>query len=1795
MKNSIFLRFFVLALACAPACSSSAVTLEQIVSHENPAFNPVAARMVVGRDGMVYLYHARSLTESGYLLRLARDGSAKTGTLIAYSNSGVAANAAGTYVVAETHFAHAATTYDSEFKRIAAVTEFENSNYDAPQHVEAGASGDFYAADLRGKRIVRFTAAGKQVATYPVTTNEFRVDEPREAFYVSGGGNISCIGFDGAVRWKTPAAVGGDPWNGYYGGFDADDNGTLYIIDGRGEVVRIFDAQGKPGETITLAMGDLKPTPQYRISDLRVFGDDILVRRSTPTEVFQNYDAKTGARRTVVTTDHETLRAEFPDGAWTAGQSVPFRIEFAGTAASGPHWRVWARPFGAPGYRELALQGGALQVPPDAAGLYQIKVTPETAPQQRRAPSEYMVRTVVEIRQPNTKGTASVLTRDNRVWFGRGETIPVAVLVRAAAADRPASLTVRLTDGARTYAEGKAPTPPEGQAVRFFIPGHLTAALRPGAYSVTVAASGLTCVAQPIIIGTGTSTSPFRLTQYGDYGTDMPYNLNPFDAPDVTSFYAQRSAALGLNMLAERAGPGLLNWDNIGQAALDEVIARLNKDPQGVAPEKARPASPYQQTMAAYSAAGVSYMPILLGNDASTTLGVGFDARKPEKLVADITALSQGLAAFPAWRGWTWAANWWAADSGAASAKSPEQKKAYEAALARAKATGAWDPVLDDVSNIWLNRAADATQLFGDTLRKVAPDRTTAVSAPYRNAYAYPPITFRNVNEVDLHFQAEQMSVPYFAPHDVDYYKRPGKPAWAHPEIWNDNGTGDQILPTLFQMVMRGADGVGFSGGVGFTPQPEDSRQAYNGTSSIFRAANTVLREYGPWLATLRNNDHVAIIADGRMLRLDEWSNIWGTHFARLKEAYTSCLHAHYPASIVFTDDLKSETLARYKAVLIVGQRYEMEPALLAALQKAKAAGTAIFYDGTCRAELVKDYTPLGIAFDKFEKDPHTWGDDPAYAPYRFPGYVLANLPALQDKLGTVLRPLLKVENPEVLLSERVSGAGRFIFVVNNTTIDLDPGQMWRHGLFVSTRVPVKANLSFGNIKGQGVYDIFRRDVVHGQIMTVSSLFADETADMRTLPMRMYAILPAPIARVGLRSAQQAVPGRAINWAMWVQDAKGTAINATLPVRVRLLAADGTLLDERYGAANYTAGATGSFIAPLNAPPGALTLEATELCSGRQARLTIALTGAPRMETLPTQDTVSQLSLPGMNALAVGIGTTNEPPVETRFGPHIKDMVLLDGGTVLLNALNWDTNLYAFDSNSGKRQWEQRIGQGYAFAPQPVAGGLAVQGFDFQTPESYHLYLADAAGKPQRRFALYGLSRRLPQRFLASWFNDRMNNFATPRSAAWVASAGDLGIAVWSRDGQLLWQIDRYRETHNKPRFAGLSGWNSAYLMTPLLGVLSDDTLLALDGLTATAYNATSGAVRWRQTLATTGEPRKMLLAGNTCTILATTEGGRIYILRDGKLVRTIPAVGDDMALAPDGSRLVLTNSTQVKSYSLDKGLEWVFNGDEFLHNPRFAPDNQRMAVCSKLGVVYVLDASGNVLHRRDMGALAVPLWLPEGDLLLGTWMGTVLRLDGKYAERWRTRLQPAGGDMRGKILAPNTVPTARITGWGNADAEAAPLTPNLLATAGATVSMMMGRSRPLANTLFDGKPDAPAAPLVGWGDINWLGESGAHNWVQIDAPASRLKVDAITLVEDAAHPESWLRDAYLEYFDAAADKWVFVQSLLSDAPVHTHRLAAPVEASRFRIVLPPGLVGNLRLGEIVLHGSATAIAKPAP
>lgn len=1701
----------LLALLLAAPPQDPPIVLEQILSRENPHFS-ADAPMTVGRDGRVYL---ASGGNHSYVLRFERDGGGKAGGPVAYACANATANAQGTIATASGHFAHKVTLYDAGYREIGSVSDFlvgDHVGWDAPAHVEAGAGGDFYAVDQHRNRIVRISPAGKVVTAYAVArepeggqglVEDFRVWEKGETLYaLNRAGKVRAIGFDGRKKWELAPGAGHRS-----GGFDVDESGILYAIAKDSDTIRKFGTDGKPAGEIALRMNGRKPRPgEHGFTELRIHGGEAVLKRRHPTDLFERYDLATGALKNAAILDHERLTVSFPRAVWTPGESLPFKIEFnAGSRSIKPFWKVWIRPLHTVDYRALTLKDGSVQVPADLVGLFQLKVSPEIQPIQKGRASEYLVDTVVEIRRPGVG--AAVVTADNRTHFARGEEISFSIAGTAAKGE------VRLLEGDRVVATAAAES---GRVAK-----EVTSRLRPGSYRLAFGEA----VPATIVIGRGPSPTAFTTIQYADYGQVYPA-ADVRSAPDIVDGHVSRLEKLGVTMAVDRIGSHLqvhdLAWSGRNSVDLDAVAKRFPSLASTVRGE-----SPLLRTLAGYSAEGIRQMAILMYMDAGLPLGgPGFDQRKPDELAKTITRATNAMKPYGAFRGWSWSSGWWVFEGrGSKAARSPEQKAAYEAALKRARETGAWDPVLDEVSDRRLGWQVEAQELFARTIKPLAPGLVTAVAGAYRNVECYPPTTFSNVDEVDLQAQWEQIAVPFHVPHSVDFYRRPGKRAWTHPEVWNDSGTGDQMLPTLLSGLQRGADGIGVSGQVppwmsGPDGLPHDSRSAHYGTATVFRALNELLRRYGTWWISLDPRDAVAIVADGRMLRTDEWGHaVTGKYFARLLEAYGACLFAGLPATHVFPEDVTADSLKRFKAILIAGQQVEMEPRLLEAL---KGSGVPVYYDGTCRPEVVKGFTPLGASFNHLETDGHPASDDHAY--WRFPGHFRAAAPAIRKAVAKD-GPRL-VDNDEILVAERASEDGRYVFLVNNATPSIEPGQLWRQTLCVATRVPLVAPVSLG---GGHIYDAFAHRKVEGAVR----------ADLRSLPARLYAVLPAPISRLELKTS----PGDRIEWTLRVVDDSGRPIRASIPVRVRLRSGSSTLEEWTGGAGS--AGARGSFPAPVNA--GALTVDAVELLSGKTA---------------------------GIDVVA---------PIDDRFGPHLRD-VAVSGSTAVINAMNWDHNLYAVDVETGTLRWRKRAGHGFAFAPQPVRNGFAVQGFHFDTAEGYQLHLAGLDGATERRFGLYGLPGRLPHRFVPGIQRDRMNHFAVPESGAWVASAGDLGVAVWSRDGKLRWSIDR---------------WKTGRRAAPI-AALGNDTLLVLDGMKAVAHDAAGGRTLWELPLAATGRATEIRVSrdGRTCAILADTEGGRIFVLRGGALLAAhITTGGNALDLSEDGSTLALATGNLLKLYSSTEGLRWTFSGDDYLRFPRISPDGKRVVVSSDLGTLTVAAVSGEVLHERDLGAVAVPAWLPGGDLLIATWMGSVARLDSAYGERWKTLLRPEAEDMRDRLITKDATPRAPMPAWTTSEATPAPLTPNLLSAQEVIIRMAADSphiqfAHPAA-PLVDGKADAPAQPWLKWSDIGAFAETSPFNAILIDTFRTRLRVTGITLAEDPAHPESWLRDLRLEAWDPVQEKWTFVQELRSDSAIHTHRLAKAVEAARFRLVLPWGVCGNIRLAELVLHGEKLGGSHP--
>ena len=356
-------RRLALLLAGGLCCAGASLAAEKAAMDKAPKFDCKIATMTVGRDGKVYMTSLSPKAPGGFLLRVDLDGRQQVGGVVTNQMANASANAQGIVATANMHFARKVTLWDAGFHVVGAMVKISGWTFRAPIHVEAGASGDFYAADNAADRIIRFTPDGMRVGTYHVPREpkgdrgeirDFRVCEKRRTLYVltsAPKGVIRCLSFEGAgwkitcrKLWSAESPVGwGEPHiGGGGGGFDVDDEGVLYVKDRAGGPVRRFGPDGKAMADVKLRItGKLLPRATDRgFRYLRIAGGEALLNRRHATELFQRYDLATGALKQVVSLG--TVKPPPKGGAPAlpkpavaapkAGEPAPLRVLFVGNS-----------------------------------------------------------------------------------------------------------------------------------------------------------------------------------------------------------------------------------------------------------------------------------------------------------------------------------------------------------------------------------------------------------------------------------------------------------------------------------------------------------------------------------------------------------------------------------------------------------------------------------------------------------------------------------------------------------------------------------------------------------------------------------------------------------------------------------------------------------------------------------------------------------------------------------------------------------------------------------------------------------------------------------------------------------------------------------------------------------------------------------------------------------------------------------------------------------------------------------------------------------------------------------------------------------------------------------------------------------------------------------------------------------------------------------------------------------------------------------------------------------------------
>ncbi len=281
---------------------------------------------------MVYLTSAGH--DSGYILRIGRDGRDKVGGASVPAIHNATADRSGLIAGAHGHFSHQVALYDREFRKVQAVTDFlvsDQAGWDAAGGVEVGASGDFYGLDQHRDRILRIRADGKVVQAYSLPHWEkcpvqgFRVCEPTQALYLLywGRPQVSCVGFDGKLRWERPAGCGTNTYDGDSGGFDVDAGDTLYTIGAWDSVIRKIGPDGQPAGQIKLDI-PAERKPVGGIHGLRLWQGEALFARPSSHRAVPG--VRSGHRPVSAVGEHRPRAADRSDAHRAVARRRPSRF-----------------------------------------------------------------------------------------------------------------------------------------------------------------------------------------------------------------------------------------------------------------------------------------------------------------------------------------------------------------------------------------------------------------------------------------------------------------------------------------------------------------------------------------------------------------------------------------------------------------------------------------------------------------------------------------------------------------------------------------------------------------------------------------------------------------------------------------------------------------------------------------------------------------------------------------------------------------------------------------------------------------------------------------------------------------------------------------------------------------------------------------------------------------------------------------------------------------------------------------------------------------------------------------------------------------------------------------------------------------------------------------------------------------------------------------------------------------------------------------------------------------------------
>ena len=432
---------------------------------------------------------------------------------------------------------------------------------------------------------------------------------------------------------------------------------------------------------------------------------------------------------------------------------------------------------------------------------------------------------------------------------------------------------------------------------------------------------------------------------------------------------------------------------------------------------------------------------------------------------------------------------------------------------------------------------------------------------------------------------------PVFGPMLADIMRvRDGLPVWTQVHDFGAGGLyGQHLFRQTIASLGQKLDGVNYFT-LGFNPiapHPHDHRD------TVRDLAGALLTPYGDFFASLdRGYKKVAVLYSRESAHLVS-RKVNKLNYAA-EGLWVACLRAGFPADFLYDRQLREGKGLDYEVIFAPGYAYEDEasPEVLAALKRLVAAGKTVVVERSSKLP-VEGVTRLDSELD--ELDDKLGG--------AFPRYVDFETEMVWDQTEEMTKLLRE------FLPKKIKPAAEHNLTIGPDWLRRGQGEYMVLPNFAPTKftgshktlyqAPDQPMLRFPR-RPPVCYDVLEMRLVpvktDGDWMTLQ-------ADLRHLPGKVFAFLPAPIDRVALKASAKLAAGTDLNLQAAVANAAGQPMDAAFPLEITLRDASGRQWLNLFRAA--TPVFQTAWRVPLNAPAGAWKLRVRELISGAVAEATV--------------------------------------------------------------------------------------------------------------------------------------------------------------------------------------------------------------------------------------------------------------------------------------------------------------------------------------------------------------------------------------------------------------------------------------------------------------------------------------------------------------------------------------------------------------------------------------------------------------